>query len=46
MHRSEEYTEFYDPRYHVDISPELMGFKPVRLDTLLKTIKKVKPLTA
>jgi calcineurin-like phosphoesterase family protein len=36
MHRSEEYNDFYDPAYHLDISPELRGFKPLRLDTLLK----------
>lgn len=36
LHRSEEYLEFYDKTYHIDISPELMGFKPIRLDTLLK----------
>lgn len=36
LHRSEEYIEFYDKGYHIDISPELVGFVPVRLDTLLK----------
>ncbi len=36
LHRSEEYIEFYDKSYHIDMSPELMGYKPVRLDTLLK----------
>lgn len=36
MHRSEEYINFYDPTYHLDISPELVGFKPIRLDSLLK----------
>lgn len=36
MHRSEEYLEYYDKAYHIDISPELVGFKPIRLDTLLK----------
>ncbi|MGH7238544.1 MAG: hypothetical protein ACREHG_00605, partial [Candidatus Saccharimonadales bacterium] len=38
MHRSEEYIEFYDKSYHIDISPELVGYKPVRLDTLLKRV--------
>jgi len=38
MHRSEEYLEYYDKAYHVDISPELVGFAPIRLDTLLKKI--------
>lgn len=38
MHRSEEYIEFYDKSYHVDISPELVGYKPIRLDLLLKKI--------
>lgn len=36
LHRSEEYVEFYDKAYHIDISPELVGYKPVRLDILLK----------
>lgn len=35
MHRSEEYLEFYDKAYHIDLSPELVGYKPIRLDTLL-----------
>ena len=36
LHRSEEYTEFYSPQYHIDISPEVIGYKPLRLDTLIK----------
>lgn len=36
LHRSEEYVDFYSPQYHLDISPELRGYKPLRLDTLLK----------
>ena len=36
MHRSEEYLTYYDKSYHLDISPELVGFAPIRLDTLLK----------
>lgn len=36
LHRSEEYIEYYDKNYHLDISPELVGFKPIRLDLLLK----------
>lgn len=36
LHRSEEYISYYDPNYHIDISPELVGFKPLRLDTLIK----------
>lgn len=36
MHRSEEYIDFYSKEYHIDISPELVGFSPLRLDTLLK----------
>lgn len=39
MHRSEEYLDFYDKNYHIDISPELVGYAPIRLDTLLKTKK-------
>lgn len=36
MHRSEEYVSYYDNDYHIDLSPELVGYKPIRLDTLLK----------
>lgn len=39
LHRSEEYVDFYTKEYHIDISPELIGFKPIRLDSLLKNIK-------
>lgn len=38
LHRSEEYSEFYSPQYHIDISPEIRGYKPIRLDTLLKKL--------
>ena len=38
MHRSEEYCDFYSKEYHIDISPEIRGYKPLRLDTLLKNI--------
>lgn len=39
MHRSEEYLAYYDPTYHIDISPEIIGYAPIRLDTLLKRKK-------
>lgn len=39
LHRSEEYIEYWHEDYHVDISPELVGFKPIRLDVLLKKKK-------
>lgn len=39
MHRSEEYLDFYSKDYHIDISPELVGYTPIRLDTLLKDYK-------
>lgn len=39
-HRSEEYLEYYDKDYHIDISPEIVGYVPLRLDTLLKDLKK------
>ncbi len=38
LHRSEEYVLFYDTAYHVDMSPELVGYTPIRLDTLLKRL--------
>ena len=36
LHRSEEYCNFYSDQYHIDISPEIVGYKPLRLDTLMK----------
>lgn len=35
-HRSEEYFEWYTPEFHIDISPEVVGYQPLALDTLLK----------
>ena len=32
----DEYAAWYDPSFHIDISPELVGYKPVRLDSLIK----------
>ena len=42
MHRSEEYTDFYSDQYHIDISPELVGYVPIRLDSLFKRMKPTK----
>lgn len=40
MHRAEEYLAWYDAKnFHIDISPELVGYMPIRLDTLLKKHK-------
>lgn len=40
MHRAEEYIAWYDANnFHIDISPELVGYKPLRLDTLMKSHK-------
>ena len=39
LHRAEEYSAWYDPTFHIDISPEIVGFKPLRLDTLMKKHK-------
>ena len=36
MHRSEEYLDFYSKEYHIDISPEIVGYSPILLDILLK----------
>lgn len=38
-HRTEEYHNWYTTDYHVDLSPEIVGYKPIRLDTLLKKRK-------
>lgn len=40
MHRAEEYSAWYDAKnFHIDISPELVGYAPIRLDTLMKKYK-------
>ena len=39
-HRAEESIQWYDPSYHKDLSPELAGYTPLRLDTLVKCWKK------
>lgn len=39
LHRAEEYAAFYDPTFHIDISPEVVGYLPLRLDTLMKKYK-------
>ncbi len=36
LHRSEEYIAFYDKGFHIDISPELIGYKPIKLETLMQ----------
>lgn len=39
LHRSEEYCDFYSKDYHIDISPEIVGYAPLRLDSLVKNYK-------
>lgn len=39
MHRDEEYCDFYSKEYHIDISPELRGYKPLLLEHILKDNK-------
>ncbi len=40
MHRAEEYSAWYDAKnFHIDISPEIVGYAPIRLDTLMKKHK-------
>lgn len=39
MHRAEEHGSFYSYDFHIDISPEFIGYKPVQLDWLLKNWK-------
>jgi calcineurin-like phosphoesterase family protein len=36
MHRGDEHDSFYDPEVHLDISPELVGFAPLKLETIIK----------
>ncbi len=39
-HRAEEYNAWLDPvNFHIDMSPEVAGYAPVRLDTLMKKYK-------
>lgn len=38
-HRAEEYHTWYTPDYHIDISPEIVGYRPILLDHLLKKHK-------
>ena len=32
----EAYERWYSSKFHLDISPELVGYRPLRLDQLLK----------
>lgn len=41
MHRSEEYLSFYEKKYHIDICPEIKGFKPIKLEEIVNSIKKI-----
>lgn len=34
-HRSDEHGTFYDTSKHIDISPELVGYSPLRLDSII-----------
>ena len=43
LHRAEEYAAFHDPDYHMDISPELVGFEPIRLETLMRQSRSGRP---
>lgn len=38
-HRAEEYHEWYTADFHIDISPEVVGYQPILLDTLIKKNK-------
>lgn len=35
LHRSEEYVDFYSKEYHIDISPEIRGYSPISLKSLI-----------
>lgn len=37
LHRSEEYVSYYDKEFHLDISPELTGFRALSLKSLVIT---------
>ncbi len=36
QHRAEEYSEWYSKDFHIDISPEVVGYQPLKLETILK----------
>jgi calcineurin-like phosphoesterase family protein len=36
LHRSEEYINYYSKDFHIDISPELIGYRPLTLEVVLK----------
>ena len=38
------YVAYYSPEYHIDISPEIRGYAPLRLDTSLKSAQEAKQL--
>lgn len=39
-HRSEEHLDYYSDLYHIDISPEIRGYKPLKLQTLVTQAHK------
>ena len=39
LHRDEEFHDFYSKEYNKDISPEIVGYYPLRLDTFIKQLK-------
>lgn len=39
LHRSEEYVAYYEKSYHKDISPEIVGYRPLMLKTFVDTFK-------
>lgn len=39
IHHSEDYVSYYDKDYHKDFSPELIGYKPINLETFIKKLK-------
>lgn len=41
-HREDEHIAWYNPKYNIDVCPELVGYKPLRLDSLIKSVIKNK----
>lgn len=40
IHNDEDYKDYYSDQYHIDISPEIVGYKPIILETLMRGVGK------
>ena len=42
LHRAEEYINWYETDFHIDLSPELVGYKPQLLGSIIKQYARPK----